>query len=174
MKKSIILIIPVLISLFFSSCKSKEIPVLLGNWKADVTLKSELAGNESASDSPVAYLYTKQKIDLAFSEGGCYTKKVAQNVEKIEFVKDGGNETEAMEYFSQFFNKNLVFDGEYQQLNGNLCFTVDRVQQNDGASLPYSEAFEKDPSIGDDQIDEPYEVKDGELFIGGVKYKKAD
>lgn len=170
--KSLIAFFSVVLSIFFLSCESKSVPNLLGKWETEVTLKSELAGNED-SDSPQAFLFTKQKISLSFAEGGVYSKKVVQRVDRVEFARDGENAGDAKEYFAQYFDKDLTFDGEYDQMKAFIVFKVQTVQNGDAAPEPYIDYFVKDPSIGDDEVSSAYEVKDGELLIDGVSYKKS-
>ena len=82
---------------------------------------------------------------------------------------------DAKEYFSQFFNKNLAFDGEYQQEKNTVYFMVNTVQENDGDILPYEQFFMNDPSIGDGELSVMYELKDDRtLLLDGVTYKKVD
>ncbi len=173
MKKSFVLFVSVVLTFLFVSCRSKSKADILGKWETNLTLKSELSGNEGDGSS-VGFLYSKQKITLAFSEGGVYTKSVIQTVEKAEFPGHEDEEAFAKEYFSQFFNKDLTFDGEYQQKDNSLFMTVDFVQEKDGERLSYSEFFKKDPSIGDEEYSCVYQVKDGFLFVDGIKYSKID
>ena len=173
MKKSVVFFLAVFLSVFFISCDSKPLPSLLGTWEANLTLKSELKGADSSA--PVAFLYTKQHVLLSFAEGGVYTKKVEQLVDRVELSQPTDDVAAAKEYFSQFFNKNLVFDGEFSQMKGELSFKVVTVQSGTENPLPYLEFFVKDPSIGDEETLSSYELKeDGTLVIDGASFKKAE
>ena len=87
MKKSLVLFVSILLSVLFLSCESKSKPNLLGKWEAKLTLKSELASKADGSQAPLAYLYTKQNITLAFAEGGTYTRKILQIVDKVDLIQ---------------------------------------------------------------------------------------
>lgn len=174
MKKSFLFIVSILLSFCFLSCNSKTSVNIIGKWEAKVTLKSELG--DGKSEVPTAYLYTNQEINLAFAEGGIYTKKVVQAVDRVEFSNPSSEEdvAAAKEYLSQFYNKNLTFDGTYQQDANGITFTVENVSGDLGENLSYDDYFSKDPAIGDDEIVSSYEVKDGSLVIDGMKFKKID
>ena len=173
MKKVSFLVALVLLTVSFFSCKEKSVPSLIGEWKAHLTLKTELSSGTAENPTDAGFLYTKQNLTLAFSEGGIFTRKVVQSVDSVEIP---GNEDEnaAKDYFGQFFNKNLSFDGEYEQSADVLSLSVESVRSGDDEPLPYLEFFAKDPSIGDDELSLPYEFKDGFLFVDGVKYTKSE
>jgi hypothetical protein len=173
MKKVSVFFLVSFLSVLILSCNSKSLPSLIGKWESTVTLKSDLAGGNS--DAPVlAYLYTKQKTTLAFSEGGVFTKSVEQVVDHVDLTDSKENADEAKQYFSQYFNKNLVFDGEYFQKNQFINFLTLYVGENRGEQLPYIDFFAKDPSIGSDEYSLSYKVKNEELVIDGVTYKRID
>lgn len=172
MKKSLVLFLSVLLSVLFLSCESKSKPNLLGKWEAKLTLKSELASKADGSAAPQAYLYTKQNITLIFAEGGTYTRKILQVVDRVELLNSSDDPEAAKEYLSQYYNKDLTFDGEYTQESSAITFNVDTVQGGNDQPLPYDEFFVKDPSIGDNSYSSGYEFKDGELFVDGIKFKK--
>lgn len=174
MKKSLVLFVSIFLSVLFLSCESKSKPNLLGKWEAKLTLKSELASKADGSQAPQAYLYTKQNITLAFAEGGTYTRKILQIVDKVELLNSAEDPEAAKEYLAQFYNKDLTFDGEYTQESSAITFNVDTVQGGDGEPLPYEEYFVKDPSIGDNSYSSGYEFKDGVLFVDGIKFKKVE
>lgn len=169
--KSLLLFLSFLTSLLFLSCDSKSIPSLLGTWEAEITLKSELGGKD-APEGLEAFLFTKQKITLSFAEGGVYTKHVVQQVDRFESNQKIESTEEEKAYFSQFFDKDLTFDGEYSQKKSFIVFTVERVQSAGEESLSYMDYFVKDPSIGEDEITSNYEMKDGFLVLDEVKFKK--
>lgn len=173
MKKFLSFIISILFVFLFISCESKSMPSLLGKWEATITLKSEMASSGEDS-STKAYLYTKQNIVFSFSEGGIFTKKILQNVDHVEFVDHAQDTQAAKEYFSKYCDKNLTFDGEFTQKKNAILFMSETVQDGDGEPVPFYEYFAKDPSIGDAEYSLFYEMKDGFLFIDGVKYKKSD
>ena len=172
MKKSLSFITVLFISFFFLSCESKSIPALLGTWETEITLKSEL-GDKNSPEGLEAFLFTKQKITLSFAEGGVYTKHVVQKVDRFESNQKVYDADEEKAYFSQFFDKDLTFDGEYTQRKDFIVFTVESVRSGDEEPLPYMDYFVKDPSIGDDEIVSTYEVKDGLLVIDGVEFKES-
>lgn len=176
MKKSSVFFISLFLSVFFLSCNSKPIPSLLGAWEANLTLKSELSGGDSSdSASSAGFLYTKQRVQIAFGEGGVYTKKVEQHVERVEFPQPTGEEDAAKAYFSQFFDKNLVFDGEFSQSKNEITFKIVTVQGDGENPLSYAEFFTKDPSIGDGELTSSYKfTEEGTLVIDGVSFKKAE
>ena len=162
-----------LLSVLLFSCDSKPLPSLWGTWEAQLTLKTELS--DGNPDSLPIFLYTKQHITLAFAEDGVYTRKIVQTVDRVESMGTVDEAQDAKEYFSQFFNKNLAFDGEYQQEKNTVYFMVNTVQENDGEILPYEQFFMNDPSIGDGELSVMYELKDdGILLLDGVTYKKVD
>lgn len=171
MKKVSFLVI--FIAILFSSCKSKTIPDIFGNWNSELTLKSELAAPD-ATESVVAYLYTKQNINITFSDDKTFTKTVKQIVEKVDFVNPKDNSPDAKDFYSKYFNKNLVFEGDYIQTGNNIVFTVLFVRNEGEEPLPYSTFFSKDPSIGEEEFASYYEVLDGKLVIDGVSYKKSE
>lgn len=172
MRKSAFFFIPFFLSALFFSCDSKGRPNILGTWEANITLRTELGDDKS--DSPVAFVYTKQNIILIFAEGGVYTKKVGQVVDRVELADASEDAHAAKEYFSQFFNKSLTFDGEYQQERSSVYFVVNTVRGDDDEGLSYAQYFVKDPSIGEEEYYAVYELKeDGELLMDGVAYKRA-
>lgn len=156
------------------SCCPKSKQTVLGTWEANIVLKSDLAEPSPTGDSIKAFLYTKQDIVLSFAEGGVYTKKVLQEVDRVEFINSSEDVQAVKEYFSKFCNKNLVFNGEYDQKKSIIVFEVRNVQSGDDEPLDYNEFFEKDPSIGDDYYCENYDLKDDALYLNGVKFKKLE
>lgn len=174
MKKSFVLLVSVILSVLFLSCESKSKPGILGKWEAKLTLRSELASKADGSQAPQAYLYTKQTINLIFAEGGTYTRKILQTVDKVELLNSSEDPEAAKEYFSQYYNKDLTFDGDYIQEASAITFNVDTVQGGNDEPLSYEDFFVKDPSIGDDSYSSEYELKDGFLFVDGIKFKKVE
>ncbi|WP_294430332.1 hypothetical protein [uncultured Treponema sp.] len=169
--KYLIAFFSVLLSFVFISCESKSLPSLLGSWEAEITLKSEL-GSKDTGENVDAFLFTKQKITLSFSEGGVFTKHIVQKVDRLESNVEFDDVENPEAYFAQFFNKDLTFDGEYSQKKSYLFFTIETVREGEDEALSYMDYFVKDPSIGDDESSSSYEVKDGVLVIDGVNFKK--
>ena len=136
-------------------------------------LRSELAEAGGGGDSVKAFLYTKQHILLSFLADGSYTKKILQEVDRVEFVNPSEDAEAAKDYYSLYCNKNLLFAGGFYQEDKSIFFEVESVQSGNDEPVTYDEFFARDPSIGDDDYSEGYEVKDGFLFLNGVKFKNT-
>lgn len=155
------------------SCSREPLPPLAGIWECDLTLKSELGGEEGDSGQTLGYLYTRQRSEYTFNEDGTYTRKVVQAVDRVEFSDAESQDAAAKDYFSQYFDKTLVFAGEYRQQRTALFLTVDTVQSGAGEPLPYDEFHALDESVGADRLYVPYERAGDGLVLGGVAYRAA-
>lgn len=174
MRKFFVLFASLLLMISLLSCKSGKKPDISGTWEADIMLKSDLAEPSTTGDIVKAFLYTKQNIVLTFSERGRFSKKVLQEVDRVEFISSSEDVEAAKEYFSRYCNKDLVFSGEYEQKSSIIVFEVSKVQSTGEEAVSYDEYFAKDPSIGADNYCENYEMKDDDLILNGVKFKKAE
>lgn len=167
MKKHSAIFLILIASLSFFSCGQKN--TLKGTWNGSYIIRNGMEKPEKKGEI-VLYMNLENKIEYKFGSND-FSKKITQNLSSLEKVGDF-ELPKSEEEIAKELHSELTICGSYNTYGNSINFFADTVILKDGTEMDFADYQMMNPSIGEDEYHEDFELTDDTLTLGGIKFKK--